>query len=298
MTTLTGVTSALGTTHELLAGVEPEQHPSYSTGNGLGWLPEHVIAGILRDASLGSMTGSAATGFRERFERLNYSVYDWIKVTGKEYGRQGRFEFELKAVQGTRYELRINVPWRLDRRGVSMSETEIVDGANLAIRTYWGALGPGREHFELVSRHDGMVIPIIPGVVLPPKTDSFVWNISVYPDSAQAVPHYEVVWMSDFSWAMRETLSFRPREDDPEKAGRGPHEVGHMMGIPHDIGDRYTIMSTVEGINHWRYSLGGDKFPVLRPYASHFKLAKVWAEMAFAAMDRLEDFIIRPPWDE
>lgn len=129
------------------------------------------------------------------------------------------------------------------------------------------------------------------------SSDNFTWNVKVYPDSANVVEHNEVVWMNDFRWSMRETFSFRPREEEKDKAGRGPHEVGHMMGIPHDVGDRFSVMSTIDtpGFNHWRLSNNSDGKPVLWPYASHFKLAKVWADIAFYQLGRLEDFYVSLP---
>jgi hypothetical protein len=299
MTKLGFVHNAIGTPFETLTGLELEQDPTYWAGNGLGWLPEHVVADLLRDASEGPMRGSTAIGFKERFEKIDYVVVDlWRgEIFGLAQAKQGRFEFELKILPGPTYELNVNVPWHLNvLPGVVSAQAQIIDAVNLALANYWIAGPDGRV--ELVSRIDGLTIPIILRVALVPKSDSFAWEIKVYPDSAATVEHAEVVWMSDFSWSMRETYSFRPREDHPQKAGRGPHEVGHMMGIPHDVADRYTVMSTIDdlGFDHWRYSLGGDASPILRPYAAHFKLCKVWSEMVFAnQLGRLEDFIVRLP---
>lgn len=296
MSILNFIQSSLGIPFEGMSDLAAEQDSTYWTGNGLGWLPEEVVAKILQDATETTLTGSPATGFKQRFEALDYVVTDFWR--GEIYGivqaRQGRFEFELTPPPN--YEMRINIPWKLDiLSGVTMTQDDIIILANQSIKDYWTQSPLG--NLELVSRNDGLRVPVTVNIVSVPSSQDFAWNVKVYPDSAATVEHYEAVWMADFSWSMRETFSFRPREDEPQKAGRGPHEVGHMMGIPHDVGDRFTVMSTIDqvGFNHWRFSLGGDANPVLRPYAAHFKLAKVWADMVFTQFERIEDFFVSMP---
>jgi hypothetical protein len=284
----------LGAPFEALAGGDSEQDPSYWAGIALGCLPEHVIASILAAGSVPPhLVGSSAGGYHQRFQLLNFEPDPHTLI---HFGQQGRFEFQLTGPTGSAFELTASIPCQFTlASGVSQSESQILEAANAAIANYWLTWPAGRV--ALLSRNDATTITLTIKVVKASEGDPFMWNFKVFPDSAETVDHYEFVWNADFSWALRETYSFRPREDQVAKAGRGPHEIGHMMGIPHDFGDRYSVMSDVDfqGFNHWRYSLGGDSNPVLRPYASHFKLFKAWAETVFAQMGRIEDFVIGIP---
>lgn len=287
----------LGAPFERLVSDELEQDSTYWSGIGVGCLPEHVLAEILRNASLDPhLVGSEATGFTERFQSLNYQS---VAHSLFNFGHLGRFEFQLSIDGGSRFEIFANIPWRFIKvSGVTASDSTLLSAVNGAVQDYWVTWPDGPV--ALQSRIDGLTIPLTPRVLSPVAGDPFAWTVTVFPDAAATVAHDEFVWMADFTWSMRETFSFRPRSHDWAKAGRGPHEVGHMMGLPHDIGDRYSAMSDVE--NHsdrdvlaWRYSLGGDGVRIARPYAGHYKLFKIWAEMVFAQMGRLEDFVIIRP---
>lgn len=301
----------IGNTYTDLMGVSSKQSDSYWSGNGLGLTAETVLVKLLNNASTCDIQGSGSGPFKQRFCKINYasmassSMHD--KLLYSALGQQGRFEFALMPVNAG-YELEIRVYWKLLLRpGVTTAESQIVEAANNAINEYWGApSGFNRRNFELISRADRSIIPIKPRIVNN-ISDDFFFSVTVFPDSASdddMAPHFEVVWTSDFSWNMRETFTFKPRQESIH-AGRGPHEYGHMMGIPHDVGDRETIMSTIEmnreAYMPWKYFRNDGSIDFKNrnvPYGGHFKLAKIWTEIVFAnKLNRIEDFIIRSPYE-
>ncbi|MBN2351385.1 MAG: hypothetical protein JXD23_02370 [Spirochaetales bacterium] len=287
---------------------DQKQSISYYLGNGLGWLPEDIVTQLLFKAKVGDVQGIAPGPFYQRFEKISYSMnagnFLVSDVIGEEYGIQGRFEISLGPSADTTYEITVTVYFKLDiKPGVTHTAEQIINNANIAINEYWGSPPVfSQSTFQLVSRIDGMVIPVR-FKIQNTETAAFAFTVTVFPDTtpvAAMLPGGEVVQMSDFTWNMREMLTFSPFQDGAE-AGRGPHEYGHMMGIPHDIGNSFTVMSTQAGTNSWKYFRqdgSADANSCANPWSSHFKLIKVWAENIFAnKLNRVEDFIIKSPYE-
>jgi len=287
----------------------PLQSPSYWAGKGLGIIEPILVHDILVDAAITDIQESppGSSNFKQRFELLDYIVVPGYTRT--ELYKQGRFEYELQKTNGG-YGIFINVYWKLVMQPeVTTSSEEIIERANTAIADYWGAHARyHKRNFELVSRSDRLEIPIKPRIL--PFVDDFCFTVSVYPDNVKKddLPGNEAVNMDQkdphFTWDMRETNSFRPVQQQVElvvDGGGGPHEVGHMMGIPHDPGDYSTVMSDIAH-TPWRYFADDNSRQFTdrnTAYASHFKIVKVWAEIVFAnKLGRLEDFFVFCPTDE
>jgi len=287
----------------------PLQSPSYWEGSGLGYIEAPMVNDIVANAATTDIQESppGSGNFKQRFELLDYTVFQ-AYVSAVLY-KQGRFEYELQKTNGG-YEIFINVYWKLVMQpGVTTSSEDIFDRANTAIADYWGAHARyHKRNFELVSRSDRLEIPIKPRIL--PFIDDFHFTVSVYPDNVRKgdLPGMEIVNLDQndphFTWDMRETNSFSTVQQQVGlvlDGGGGPHEVGHMMGIPHDPDDISTIMST-EAATPWRYYADDDGIQFFRrnkAYASHFKPVKVWAEIVFAQkLGRLENFFVFCPTDK
>lgn len=130
--------SPIGIPFENMYDLEKVQDPTYWTGNGLGWLPESVIAELLQNASVDkTMKGSSTIGLRQRFERVDYIVTHWWHgvIAGILQAVQGRFQFELTPAPNN--ELRISIPWKLEiLPGVTTTQNDIIALANLGIKDY------------------------------------------------------------------------------------------------------------------------------------------------------------------
>ncbi len=213
-----------------------------------------------------------------------------------ELGTQGRFELRLLCPQANdgKWKLEINVKWKLEY-ATSVGQyrgtlQDLVNQANRTITDVWGG-------FSLVSGN--LAIPICPQIISVEADEDKFFTVTVFPDTATDADmqigqtQREQVNINDYHWLMRETLTFSKIDVDRNRAGRGPHEFGHMIGLPHDL---YQENSVMFGIPIWESDRRLENLPNFRYggsgkiFASHFKIVKLWADELLS-----KDFIIKPP---
>ncbi|MFX0171306.1 MAG: hypothetical protein ACFE9L_05250 [Candidatus Hodarchaeota archaeon] len=285
--------SVIGISFNLLYGVG-RQHPTYSRGHlNKPKFSDSELKEKLNEAKEGSLETPAPRTFKQHFERIDY---------GGAYGRPGKFDYKLFPLNSTDWELQINLKWKMENgKDQSLSQqslNEAFASAQATIPLVWGGYS---------LKAPGLTIPIKPQV-LQVETDQF-FTIHVFPDSASdadmlsnrysllevSVTSDEVVNMSAFRFQMRKSLTFG-KFNENSKAGRGPHEFGHMIGLPHDFDVVDSIMyfpneGSPYRTDRWKF---GDVFN--KPFTSHFKMAKFWAEEVLSAhLNRSLDFIIDYP---
>lgn len=250
--------------------------------------------------------------FSQHFERIDFGGVGEQKIS-----RQGLFEFRLILATPPRiadYVLEINVRWEMEgENGVSSQDlVEAYDIARAAIFDVWGGyyLWGKKTNSEIIR------IDICPQILR--NTDGNYIKVSVYPDTAFTFDvKGQQIDLGYFSseWRMFKTFSFskmrrelNAKDDDgkftchhrymttltngiddqgrmtkiePFRKGKGLHEFGHMIGLPHDL-DLDSIMYTSEldgkrpATDCWRYhdiDVDGS-----RPFTSHFRMAKLWVE--------------------
>lgn len=300
-----------------LFGVSTKQHPDYTHGS-LGALrdiknadPEWILREVIHDAIGGQPLQNPSPGlFIQHFPKhgrlgvtngtMYYSNFfnNIPNIVKNDLATQGRFDLLLNKTGPNSWDLEIIVKWKMNQEGgLTLSQSalvQIIDRTNIVIDQVWGGYS---------LEFNNLIITIKPKVVKVNNGEFF--NIHLYPDSADLAAtrkEYpgdsedtmgEVVNTENFRWQMYETHSFSDvAAPEAIKKGRGPHEFGHMIGIPHDYDVSNSIMYDKGPPFIFRMGQAGCN---ARP--SYFKIAKLWVEQVLQTHlnNHNIDFLIKPP---
>ncbi len=264
------------------------QHPTYSKGF-LGAFEDLEIRPVLESARVGGLQKPATNTFLQHI--ANFRAYNLPNSPVRVYNvlvAHGSWDFKLQPLASApvSWELQINVKWAVELSdsvsaysGGGTAQQVIstfISLANSVVGEFWGG-------YSLFFASLNVTIPIRAQVLL--DADEFI-TVKLYPDGTPRASMDGDEVVHEPRWSARQTKTFsRYTPADPEN-GNGPHEFGHMMGLFHDLTDTSDVMWNPENSGqysesnpkHQLYKYGGGA----RPYASHFKLAKLWADSVFS----------------
>lgn len=304
---LLGTVTPTGVPYENFVEVRPQQHAKYTAGF-LGRTEDKVLLKLLTEGANGKPQKPAPGRWIQNFHKERFLMHEddgaiFYRdlphfILREDIGAAGRFDFDLDLTGVNSWQLNIVVKWYLELMNMpsaysgGTTDDAIIDAAlqrvNPALEEFWG--GYALECGPIIVQP----IPIHTKVVRVQTTGDAHFKVFVYPDSTLTIDMKrdmfglevptkgEEVNMENQIWLMRETLTFdKWFSGDTKQRGNGPHEYGHMMGLTHDLGDLDSVMYSNLGrgsppdIDDYKeYKYGGKN----HPYASHFKLAKLWVD--------------------
>lgn len=292
-----------------------EHDPSYSRGF-LGSLPEELINGIITEGETGELVHTGDS-WEQKFSGSisGYKgAFAWSSVPGAPQliGELGAFDLRLIKRDATNenWDIEIVIKFKLNlfrdiSQYVAVSETMLfsnfMNNARIAIQDYWGGA-------QLVSNSSPLTVNIIPTLV--DVTSDEHYDVTIYPDDETDLDFFKQ-WekvqfgiMSD-SWYARETKTFsRWKPGASGNPGNGPHEYGHMMGVPHDYYELDSVMYSTPDMaigeddlteDELQFRYGGDN----KPWASHYRIIQLWAEKTFrkgSVLGERMELKVQLPW--
>lgn len=294
------VISPIGLTfaHMYLASV---QDPSYEYGF-MGKISETELKNFIKEGKTGKLVRDG-NSWSQEFGSNTKAAFNWDEATstptGKadlRVGEQGAFQYKLiqESPDKKKWSLEINVRWKINLEYSSLSRyagsseneiiTEFIELANRALEAYWVNNNLNDVSVKLISKKPDVTVELIPRAIGVVNNEQYL--VTIFPDNDRGSmgekPEVVQLRSDGHRWFARETATFSPSGGilDELMKGNGPHEFGHMMGLPHDIVQTASYMYSGNdfSISGIQYKFGGKN----TAWTSHYRIMKYWTESVMA----------------
>ncbi len=308
------VISPIGLTfaHMYLASV---QDLSYKRGF-MGNISETELKNLIENAKNGGLIRDG-NSWSQEFGSATSTAFNWNQVRSTpagqldlSAGKQGAFQYKLiqESSDKKKWNLEIIVRWKIDLKYSLLSKyvgsskediiTSFINSANIALYEYWVRNNlHGNTSVKLVSIEPDVTVELRPKAIKVGNNEQYI--ITIFPDNGLSdmglKPEVVQFDSSGHKWFAREEATFAARfHGDRLSSGNGPHEFGHMMGLPHDIAltGSYMYSGNVKSTAGLQYKFGGNN----KAWASHYRIIKYWAESIMIrpeVLGKKMDFIVQ-----